>query len=239
MTLTFLGTRGEIDARTRKHRMHTSLLVRHRRTRIMIDCGKDWSGRLGTVKPNVILITHAHPDHAGGLKHGASCPVFATAESWQNIRTCADRVVTKVRRPFYVGGVQFEAFRLEHSIRAPAVGYRLNAGGASIFYSPDVASIHEAHEALAGIRLYIGDGAAITRPILRKRDHALIGHASIRMQLEWCRTERVPAAIFTHCGSEIVKGDQRRVEEKIAALGEAAGVDTSLSFDGFEIRIGD
>ncbi len=133
-----------------------------------------------------------------------------------------------VRRPFYVGGVQFEAFRLEHSIRAPAVGYRLNAGGASVFYSPDVASIHEAHEALAGIQFYIGDGAAITRPTLRKRDHALIGHASIRMQLEWCRTERVPAAIFTHCGSEIVKGDQRRVEEKIAALGEAAGVDTFL-----------
>src|SRR5258706_10150789 len=91
----------------------------------------------------------------------------------------------------------------------------------------NVASIHEAHEALAGIQFYIGDGAAITRPILRKRDDALIGHASIRMQLEWCRTERVPAAIFTHCGSEIVKGDQRRVEEKIAALGEAAGVDTS------------
>jgi hypothetical protein len=27
MKLTFLGTRGEIDARTRRHRMHTSLLV--------------------------------------------------------------------------------------------------------------------------------------------------------------------------------------------------------------------
>ena len=65
MTLTFLGTRGEIDARTRKHRMQTSLLVRHRRTRIMIDCGEDWSGRLGTVKPNAIVVTHAHPDHAG------------------------------------------------------------------------------------------------------------------------------------------------------------------------------
>jgi hypothetical protein len=30
MELTFLGTRGEIDARTRRHWMHTSLLVSYR-----------------------------------------------------------------------------------------------------------------------------------------------------------------------------------------------------------------
>src|SRR5437016_9695150 len=137
MTLTFLGTRGEIDARTREHRMHSALLVCHRRTRIMIDCGEDWSGRLGIARPNAILITHAHADHAGGLR-GASCPVFATTESWRKIRNCADRVVISAGQPFHVGGLRFEAFHLEHSIRAPAVGYRITAGGTSVFYSPDV-----------------------------------------------------------------------------------------------------
>jgi len=39
VNLTFLGTRGEIEARTRRHRMHTSLLVSHRGARVMIDCG--------------------------------------------------------------------------------------------------------------------------------------------------------------------------------------------------------
>jgi len=163
---------------------------------------------------------------------------FATTESWRNIRDYVNRVVIKVRQPFQVGGIRFEAFHLEHSIRAPAVGYRITTGGAGIFYSPDVVSIHDSHEALVGIRSYRGDGAAITRPILRKRDHVLIGHASIRMQLEWCRAERVPVAIFTHCGSEIVKGDQRVVQEKVAALGDAAGVSTSLAVDGSEITIG-
>jgi hypothetical protein len=38
-TLTFLGTRGEIEARTRRHRMHTSLLVSYRNAHVMIDCG--------------------------------------------------------------------------------------------------------------------------------------------------------------------------------------------------------
>ena len=30
MILTFMGTRGDIEMRTQRHRMHTSLLVSHR-----------------------------------------------------------------------------------------------------------------------------------------------------------------------------------------------------------------
>jgi ribonuclease BN (tRNA processing enzyme) len=42
MTLTFLGTRGNIDVRTRRHRRHTSTLVSYQGKRVMIDCGTDW-----------------------------------------------------------------------------------------------------------------------------------------------------------------------------------------------------
>src|SRR5512133_210466 len=51
MKLTFLGTRGEIDARTRRYRMHTSLLVSYRSANVMIDCGLDWLGKLKRVSP--------------------------------------------------------------------------------------------------------------------------------------------------------------------------------------------
>jgi hypothetical protein len=44
MKLTFLGTRCEIEARTRRHRMYTSLLVSYRTADVMIDCGLDWLG---------------------------------------------------------------------------------------------------------------------------------------------------------------------------------------------------
>jgi len=47
MRLCFLGTRGNIDGRTRRHRMHASLLVAYRRKRIMIDCGDDWLASRG------------------------------------------------------------------------------------------------------------------------------------------------------------------------------------------------
>src|SRR5438093_1098342 len=47
MKLTFLGTRGEIEKRTRRHRMHTSLMVSYRAADVMIDCGLDWLGNFG------------------------------------------------------------------------------------------------------------------------------------------------------------------------------------------------
>ena len=53
MKLTFIGTRGEIDTRTRRHRMHTSLLVSYRGANVMIDCGLDWLGKLKRVDPSL------------------------------------------------------------------------------------------------------------------------------------------------------------------------------------------
>src|SRR5881409_2619710 len=89
MKLLFLGTRGEIEARTRRHRMHTSLLVSHRGVRVMIDCGLDWLGKFKRVSPSAIVLTHAHPDHAWGLRNGAPCPVYASQNTWQTLQDCS------------------------------------------------------------------------------------------------------------------------------------------------------
>jgi hypothetical protein len=47
----------------------------------------------------------------------------------------------------------FEAFPVDHSLRAPAVGYRITAGCAAIFYAPDLVSIVDEQEALSGLDL--------------------------------------------------------------------------------------
>jgi hypothetical protein len=51
MRLRFLGTQGEIEARTRRDRRHSSLLVGNRGREVMIDCGLDWRDRLGRLLP--------------------------------------------------------------------------------------------------------------------------------------------------------------------------------------------
>jgi phosphoribosyl 1,2-cyclic phosphodiesterase len=239
MKLTFLGTRGEIDVRTRRHRMHTSLLVSYRGANVMIDCGLDWLGKLKRVAPSAIVLTHAHPDHAWGLKRGAPCPVYAPEKTWQELQhyPIKDRYVIKERTPTKICGIRFEPFAVEHSILSPAVGYRVSAGRACIFYAPDLIFIHDRSAALKGVQIYIGDGATVTRSFIRKRGRALIGHSPVRTQLTWCQKEGVPRAIITHCGSEIVTGDERDIVAKVCAMATERGIEVRIAYDGMKVRI--
>jgi phosphoribosyl 1,2-cyclic phosphodiesterase len=238
--LTFLGTRGEIDSHARRHRRHSALLVRHAETRIMIDCGADWLHLLDAVAPNAIVLTHAHPDHAWGLAHGAPCPVYATAETLVLLRSYPLQQLRTVRprRPFAFGELSFEAFPVQHSIRAPAVGYRISAAAGCIFYVPDVVAIRNRHRALEGVRLYIGDGAVVRRSMIRHRGKALIGHAPVVAQLGWCEAEHVSEAVFTHCGSEVVRGDGRHLNSVVRRLGNEHGVQARIAFDGLRLSLG-
>jgi len=237
MKLTFLGTRGEIEARTRRHRMHSSLLVSYRGCNVMIDCGLDWLGKFERLRPGAIVLTHAHPDHAWGLKKGAPCPVHAPRKTWRTLQGCKidKRQLIKERDPTKICGITFEAFLVEHSILAPAVAYRMSAGRACIFYGPDLLFIHDRAAALKDVQVYIGDGATLMRSFVRKRGDKLIGHATVRTQLGWCEKERVPRAIITHCGAEIVTGDQRRLITNLRAMAAARGLEARIAHDGMEL----
>jgi len=239
MKLIFLGTRGNIEARTRRHNKHSSLCIVYRRRRVMIDCGLDWLGKIGRVAPDAIIITHAHPDHADGLKKGASCPVYATKDSWQVMRRFPidDKRIVKPYRPLNIAGITFKAFPVVHSLRAPAVGYRVTAGKATFFYVPDLISIVRRKAALANVQIYIGDGATIVRPIVRMRGDIPMGHTTIKAQLQWCQKEGISRAIFTHCGSQLVKGDERVLGAKVRAIAKECGVRVSIAHDGMEVLL--
>jgi hypothetical protein len=120
-------------------------------------------------------------------------------------------------------------------LRAPAVGYRITAGDVAIFYCPDLVSIHRRAAALAHITAYIGDGATITRSLVRKRDHRLIGHAPVFKQLSWCRKAAVPRAIITHCGTEIVTAEPDALQARIAELSRKYKARVDVAEDGKEL----
>jgi phosphoribosyl 1,2-cyclic phosphodiesterase len=234
LELTFLGTRGEIEARSRQHRRHSALLVEHNNARIMIDCGADWLGRLHAIAPTAIVLTHAHPDHAGGLAEGAPCPVYATDKTQRLLShfPIRDRRKIWLDRTTRIGGLRFKACRVQHSIRAPAIGYRVGARADTFFYLPDVARLPNPPDALRGVSVYIGDGATLRRSMVRKKDGVLIGHAPITTQLEWCASADVHRAIFTHCGSAIVRGNSRALSMTLWRLGREHGIDAFFARDG-------
>lgn len=239
MKLTFLGTRGYIDERTPRHRMHASLRAEYRGKWVMVDCGEDWLDEVDRLRPRAIVITHAHPDHAGGLRHGAPCPVYATEATWERLDPypIRERRTLRPREPVEIRGLSFEAFTVEHSTLAPAVGYRITAGRATVFYVPDLVYIHERADALRGVDAYIGDGATIARPLVRRREDALIGHTPIRTQLTWCRKEGVPRAIITHCGRQIVAADEDEVGARIREMADERGVRVDIAYDGMVVLL--
>jgi phosphoribosyl 1,2-cyclic phosphodiesterase len=234
LELTFLGTRGEIKVHSRLHRRHSALLIRRKDARIMIDCGADWLGRLRAIAPTAIVLTHAHRDQVGGLADGAPCPVYATRRTLELLRNfpIRDRREIPPQMPIVIDGVAFTAHPVEHSIRAPAVGYRIGAGRSVFFYVPDIASLPDAAAALHGIGIYIGDGATLRPSMVRRRARESIGHAPIVAQLDWCANAGVKRAIFTHCGSAIVRGDARQLNALLDRLGRERGIKVQLASDG-------
>ncbi len=237
MKLHFLGTRGYIDAKTKRHRRHSALMVSYKRKYVMIDCGEDWLDQIDTLSPHAIVITHAHPDHAFGLKNGAPCPVYAMEEAWEEMKDYPinQKHTVTPDTPFPIKDMMLQAFAVEHSLHAPAVGYKVTAGKVAIFYAPDLVYIHKRQRALSGVRMYIGDGATLTRSFVRKQKEHLIGHTPFRTQLTWCQKENVPQAVVTHCGSEIVDGDERSLIPKIQHMAKECNVEVQVAYDGMEV----
>lgn len=220
--------------------MHAALRVGYGGKWVMVDCGEDWLDELDALRPPAIVLTHAHPDHAGGLKRGAPCPVYATQATWDAApgRYPIESPHTlRPRHPIEIQGITVEAFPVEHSLLAPAVGYRITAGRPTIFYVPDVVYIRDRAAALAGVRIYVGDGATIARPLVRRRGDALIGHTPIRTQLAWCGEEGVRRAIFSHCGKQIVAADEAAVTARVRAMAEQRGVAAGIAYDGWSVVV--
>lgn len=204
----------------------------------MIDCGADWLGRVRALKPSAIVLTHAHTDHVDGLKGGVPCAVYGTSDVWEQIGkwTIEQRLVIRPYERFDIGGITFEPVPVQHSIRAPAVGYRCGRDNTVVFYAPDVLDIPRRDLAFANVALYVGDGASIRRPIQRQQSGALVGHASIASQLQWCAGAGIRRAIFTHCGTGIVT-HAREAERAVRALGQSRGIQAQVAYDGLTVSL--
>jgi hypothetical protein len=100
-----------------------------------------------------------------------------------------------------------------------------------------VVAIDDRAGALRGVSTYIGDGATLTHSMVRRAGEALVGHATLKTQLGWCRAEGVPKAVFTHCGTAVVESPEGEAEEEVRRLGLEKGVDAVLAFDGMEMVV--
>lgn len=243
MLLHFHGTKGYVEAKSRCHTGHSAFTVEAAGFRLLCDFGENRRGRLASIAPDAVFVSHAHPDHAWGLSEGAAMPILASAATHDLLRELplAQRLVLAPGRPETVGPFRLTTFPVIHSIRCPCVAARIETPDGVVVYSGDIIHFVDAPgEALADASVYVGDGSTLTASLVRRHPSgALVGHTTVRAQLGWLARSGVPRAIFSHFGEGPIRMGYRALSGALKKLGAAKAPDCRVSAarDGKEFRI--
>jgi phosphoribosyl 1,2-cyclic phosphodiesterase len=234
----FLGTRGYVEESSRLHRMHSALMLVSGGKRLLLDAGQTWAGKLRSLAPDWIAITHAHPDHSFALEEGTDVPVYVSEES----RALLAHYPVRRFRVFddwdelRLGPFRVRPYDVIHSIRAPAVGFRVTADRVTLAYNPDVVAIVDEARALSRVDVYVGDGATLVRPLVRRRGDALFGHTTVRAQLNWCKRRGIGRAYIVHCGKQLVELPPSELQRRVEELA-GPGIRAVVARDGLEVLL--
>jgi len=216
----------------------SALVLEYGGHKILVDFGE----RNSRIPKGVtdIIVTHAHPDHAFGLKgKQLEVPVYMNKFSNQLLSRNDFPFRRKIfwRKPFFIGDVKVTPIPVIHSVKAPASGLIFQVANRKLAYFPDVLQIHDL-SVLKHCAVYIGDGASLDQDIVfRNHERKKIGHASIRTQLGWLKEAEVPIAIFTHYGRWAMLG-QDIVRKTFNALEEEFGIKVWEAYGGYKMNIG-
>ena len=238
MILEFPGTRGEIQEYSSKHKYHSSLIIRYKKTNILIDFGEKHAPYLER-KINdfdAIIITHAHPDHyiwTVKEEKRVTTAVYLTevALNYSKNKPLNYKII-EAGKEIKIKDLILKAYKVIHSLRCPAVCYKIK-NYKSIVYAPDIVDIEEEKEKVfKNVDILIADGSSLNINMVRRKDNKLFGHTRIRTIIGWCIKYGVTNLIITHCGRQLVTMDEEELKNN---LNKYAGgkVNVEVAYDGY------
>lgn len=190
-------------------RLRSSILINKN---IIIDASPDILKQLRTSQIknlDSVIITHEHDDHVGGLRF--------LLKANRNLR------IIRIRpgQHFKLLGIDFFAFRVEHSKMAPTVGLVLN----DIAYIPDSLSLNMAEKYLKEVKIAILDGSMLGR--------TFGGHLSINEIIAIVKSfKNLRKIYFTH------NGHTRKTHKQMTTIVQKLGDKRfSLAYDKLEIKV--
>ena len=242
MRITFYGSRGYVEESSPSHTGHSAFTLDAEGFRILVDFGENRRGMLRRIRPDAIVVSHGHPDHAGGLAEGTSVPVYASKITHDILAELpiGRRVVVPPGRRRKIGPFSLTLLPVVHSVRCPCTAVRLEAGGRTLLYSGDVVSFADPDRAFREVGIYVGDGSTLAGSLVRRHaSGTLIGHTTVRAQLGWLGRYGVPRAIFAHFGKGPIEMGDAELRARIAGLAreKAPACDVAIAADGAKFRL--
>lgn len=242
MIIEFPGTRGEIEESSSIHLYHSSLIVKYKNTRALVDFGKKYSPRLiDEINDfDFILITHAHPDHYIWTvedENRINIPVYLTriVLDYGKYKPKGYRIF-KTGKKYSLKCLDITAYKVIHSIRCPAVGYKIK-GDKTIIYAPDIVDFEEDKgTVLKDVDLLIADGSSLNINMVRRKEGKLFGHTRVKTVIGWCKKYGISSLIVTHCGKQIVTMDKKELVRRLEEYTEGK-INVIVAYDGYRIEL--
>lgn len=242
MIIEFPGTRGEIEETSSIHRYHSSLIISYKNTSLLIDLGVKHNPRLSDrfEKIDFLLITHAHPDHyiwTVENRENIKIPVYLTGEAFNYGKyKPSNYTIIENNKVFRPGDFIVTAYRVIHSLRCPAVAFKIT-GDKTIIYAPDIVDFYEDKgKILNNTDVLIADGSSLNINMVRRRDDKIFGHTRVKTIIGWCKKYGINQLIITHCGKQIVTMDENKLREKIEEYSDNK-VDVRIAYDGRKLKL--
>jgi len=232
--LVFLGTSGYVDvpekgcrckqckearAGGRSLRKYSSLALFHRRWKIF-DITEQTLPRAFslTTEPVAIFGTHKHPDH------------------WMEtdlIKSWFPGALVLFKKGYQWTDAEVIPFKVTHSKKAPAVGFKFICPELSLVYAPDALAFR--YEEVFPVDVAILDGSSLERDLVRRHKETgePIGHKSMKSWIKVCERFGINLVIFTHIGH--VKLAHKDLEQKVQSFAQT--VDVRVAYDGMEVTV--
>ncbi len=245
--MTRLRVLGSGDAFNSAGAGHSAYLLEHDRGRLLLECG---TGTLAAMKrdgidthaPDLVLISHLHGDHFGGLpflfleyanivRRARPLVVAGPPTTEQRVRELSEALYAKdlaaeasCEIEFVeladgdrteLAGARVEAFEVPHRAEPFSLGYRIETADASILFSGDSAWTDRFVEMSKGTDLFLCECCSM-RPI--PADHT--NYAELVANRERLACKRL---LLTHLGADVR---------------DAAGLEFELAHDGMTVELG-
>src|SRR3989344_1682923 len=126
--LIFPGTKGFIEEHTKKHFYNSSILIKHKNFKLMVDHGIK-SRPLKKLNPDAIIITHAHPDHYIWAKKDieTKTPVYFPKETFNCGKFNPKKYkIIEPGKKFRAGPFAVLPYKVIHSLICPAIGFKIS-----------------------------------------------------------------------------------------------------------------